>query len=99
MGNFGAFLSFLFTYVSINIGKLNLCTRHEDILLNKGDVLLEFSLVKWVLNEDYSFNSNLVGTLFLQNFALVNSYFIHFFRRTNDCGDTRHTKKLALNKN
>ena len=45
----------------------------------KGDVLLEFSSVKWVLNEDYLFNSNFVGTLLLQNFALVNSYFIHFF--------------------
>ena len=45
----------------------------------KGDVLLEFSSVKWVLNEDYSFYSNLVGTLLLQNFALVNSYFIEFF--------------------
>ena len=57
---------------------------------NKGDVLLEFSSVKWVLNEDFSFYSNFVGTLLLQNFALVNSYFIHFFRRTNDCGDTSH---------
>ena len=45
----------------------------------KGDVLLEFSSVKWVLNEDYSFYSNLMGTLLLQNFALVNSYFINFF--------------------
>ena len=65
----------------------------------KGDVLLEFSSVKWVLNEDNSFYSNLVGTLLSQNFVLDNSYFIHFFRRTNDCGDRRHTKKLALNKN
>ena len=57
---------------------------------NKGDVLLEFSSVKWVLNEEYSFYSNLVGTLLSQNFVLDNSYFIHFFRRTNDCGDTSH---------
>ena len=69
------------------------------ITQTKGDVLLEFSSVKWVLNEDYSFYNNLVGTLLLQNYALDNSYFINFFRRTNDCGDTRHTKKLALNKN
>ena len=40
-----------------------------------------------------------VKTLLLQNFVFDNSYFIHFFLRTNDCGDTRHTKKLALNKN
>ena len=46
---------------------------------NKGDVLLEFSTVKWVLNEDHSFYSNLVGTLLSQNFVLDNSYFIHFF--------------------
>ena len=45
----------------------------------KGDVLLEFSSVKWVLNEDYSFYSNLVGTILLQNFVLDNSYFINFF--------------------
>ena len=49
------------------------------IINYKGDVLLEFSTVKWVLNEDYSFYSNLVDTLLLQNFALVNSYFINFF--------------------
>ena len=54
-------------------------------VVNKGDVLLEFSTVKWVLNEDYSFYSNLVGTLLSQNFVLDNSYFIHFFGRTNDC--------------
>ena len=47
--------------------------------IKKGDVLLEFSSVKWVLKEDYSFYSNFVGTLLLQNFALVNSYFINFF--------------------
>ena len=56
----------------------------------KGDVLLEFSSVKWVLNEDHSFYSNLVGTLLSQNFVLDNSYLIHFFRRTNECGDTSH---------
>ena len=53
--------------------------------LLKGDVLLEFSSVKWVLNEDHSINSNLVGTLLSQNFVLDNSYFINFFGRTNDC--------------
>ena len=31
----------------------------------KGDVLLEFSSVKWVLNEDHSLYSNLLGTLLL----------------------------------
>ena len=47
--------------------------------MEKGDVLLEFSSVKWVLNEDHSLNSNLLGTLLLQNFVLDNSYFIDFF--------------------
>ena len=51
----------------------------SEVTIKKGDVLLEFSSVKWVLNEDYSFYSNLVDTLLLQNFALVNSYFINFF--------------------
>ena len=46
---------------------------------NKGDVLLEFSSVKWVLNEDHTLYCNLMGTLLLQNFALVNSYFNRFF--------------------
>ena len=50
----------------------------------KGDVLLEFSSVKWVLNEDHTLYSNLLGTLLLQNFVLDNSYFINFFCRTND---------------
>ena len=45
----------------------------------KGDVLLEFSSVKWVLNEDHSIYSNLLGTLLLQNFVLDKSYFINFF--------------------
>ena len=45
----------------------------------KGDVLLEFSPVKWVLNEDHTLYCNLLGTLLLQNFVLVNSYFIDFF--------------------
>ena len=45
----------------------------------KGDVLLEFSSVKWVLNEDHTLYCNLLGTLLLQNFVLVNSYFIDFF--------------------
>ena len=48
-------------------------------LFKKGDVLLEFSSVKWVLNEDHSLYSNLLGTLLLQNFVLDNSYFINFF--------------------
>ena len=51
----------------------------------KGHVLSKSPRVKWVLNEDYSFYSNLVGTLLSQNFVLDNSYFIHFFGRTNDC--------------
>ena len=25
-----------------------------NLVVNKGDVLLEFSMVKWVLNEDHS---------------------------------------------
>ena len=58
---------------------------YQPCKINKGDVLLEFSTVKWVLNEDHSFYSNLVGTLLSQNFVLDNSYFIHFFDRTNDC--------------
>ena len=45
----------------------------------KGDVLLEFSSVKWVLNEDHTLYCNLLGTLLLQNFVLDNSYFINFF--------------------
>ena len=51
----------------------------KKMTLKKGDVLLEFSSVKWVLNEDHSFYSNLVGTLLSQNFVLDNSYFINFF--------------------
>ena len=47
--------------------------------LKKGDVLLEISSVKWVLNEDHLRYSNLLGTLLLQNFVLDNSYFINFF--------------------
>ena len=45
----------------------------------KGDVLLEFSSVEWVLNEDHTLYCNLLGTLLCQNFVLVNSYFIDFF--------------------
>ena len=45
----------------------------------KGDVLLEFSSVKWVLNEDHTLYCNVLGTLLLQNFVLVNSYFNEFF--------------------
>ena len=60
------------------------------LLLYKGDVLLEFSSVKWVLNEDHTLYCNLVGTLLSQNFALDNSYFIYLFFRTNDCGDREH---------
>ena len=45
----------------------------------KGDVLLEFSSVKWVLNEDHLLHRNLLGTLLLQNFVFDNSYFINFF--------------------
>ena len=52
---------------------------HDNFFGPFGDVLLEFSSVKWLLNEDYSFYSNLVGTLLLQNFALDNSYFMNFF--------------------
>ena len=48
-------------------------------VLNKGDVLLEFSSVKWVLNEDHTLYCNVMGTLLLQNFVLVNSYFNEFF--------------------
>ena len=49
-------------------------------IANKGDVLLEFSSVKWVLNEDNTLYCNLLGTLLLlYYFLLVNSYFIHFF--------------------
>ena len=47
--------------------------------LKKGDVLLEFSSVKWVLNEDHTLYWNVLGTLLLQNFVLVNSYFYEFF--------------------
>ena len=46
---------------------------------NKGDVLLEFSSVKWDLNEDHTLYCNVLGTLLLQNFVLVNSYFNEFF--------------------
>ena len=45
----------------------------------KGDVLLEFSSVKWDLNEDHTLYCNILGTLLLQNFVLVNSYFNEFF--------------------
>ena len=41
--------------------------------LYKGDVLLEFSSVKWDLNEDHTLYCNVLGTLLLQNFVLVNS--------------------------
>ena len=47
--------------------------------IDKGDVLLEFSSVKWVLNEDHTLYWNVLGTLLLQNFVLVNSYFYEFF--------------------
>ena len=52
---------------------------HRALCTKKGDVLLEFSSVKWVLNKDHSLHSNLLGTLLLQNFVLDNSYFINFF--------------------
>ena len=39
------------------------------VSINKGDVLLEFSSVKWVLNEDYSFYSNLMGTFCIAKFC------------------------------
>ena len=39
--------------------------------MKKGDVLLEFSSVKWDLNEDHTLHCNVLGTLLLQNFALV----------------------------
>ena len=45
----------------------------------KGDVLLEFSSVKWDLNEDHTLYCNVMGTLLLQNFVLDNSYFNEFF--------------------
>ena len=48
-------------------------------MIYKGDVLLEFSSVKWVLNEDHTLYWNVLGTLLLQNFVLVNSYFYEFF--------------------
>ena len=67
------------------LGQQNSSKCHISNSPKKGDVLLEFSTVKWVLNEDHSFYSNLVGTLLLQNFVLDNSYFIHFFGRTNGC--------------
>ena len=47
--------------------------------VNKGDVLLEFSSVKWDLNEAHTLYCNVLGTLLLQNFVLVNSYFYEFF--------------------
>ena len=49
------------------------------LIFNKGDVLLEFSSVKWVLNEDHTLYCNVLGILLLQNFVLVNSYFYEFF--------------------
>ena len=51
----------------------------ETCVTKKGDVLLEFSSVKWVLSEDHTLYCNLMGTLLLQKFALVNSYFNEFF--------------------
>ena len=48
-------------------------------LAYKGDVLLEFSSVKWDLNEDRTLYCNVLGTLLLQNFVLVNTYFNEFF--------------------
>ena len=36
---------------------------HCNMLVNKGHVLLEFSSVKWVLNEDHSLYYNILGTL------------------------------------
>ena len=50
----------------------------KKIMTKKGDVLLEFSLVKWDLNEDHTLYCNVLGTLLLQNFVLVNSYFNEF---------------------
>ena len=52
---------------------------YQPCKINKGDVLLEFSSVKWVLNEDHTLYCNVMGTLLLQNFVLVNSYFNEFF--------------------
>ena len=46
---------------------------------NKGDVLLEVSSVKWDLNEDHTLYCNVLGTLLLQNFALVTFLLNIFF--------------------
>ena len=53
--------------------------QSHKLWMKKGDVLLEFSSVKWVLNEDHTLYWNVLGTLLLQNFVLVNSYFNEFF--------------------
>ena len=53
--------------------------QSHKLWMKKGDVLLEFSSVKWVLNEDHTLYWNVLGTLLLQNFVLVNSYFYEFF--------------------
>ena len=47
--------------------------------MNKGDVLLEFSSVKWDLNEDHTLYCNVLGTLLLQNFALFTFLLNNFF--------------------
>ena len=61
---------------SITNSELFVFQKDKEI---KGDVLLEFSSVKWVLNEDHTLYCNILGTLLLQNFVLVNSYFNEFF--------------------
>ena len=53
--------------------------QYFKLLQLKGDVLLEFSSVKWDLNEDHTLYCNVLGTLLLQNFALVTFLLNHFF--------------------
>ena len=48
-------------------------------MIYKGDVLLEFSSVKWDINEDHTLYCNVLGTLLLQNFALVTFLLNKFF--------------------
>ena len=60
-------------------GMTKLGDKEGTPLPQKGDVLLEFSSVKWVLNDDHTLYCNILGTLLLQNFVLVNSYFNEFF--------------------
>ena len=77
-------VSFIEDLVGMVSHKMSLITifGHKHMIKNfikKGDVLLEFSSVKWVLNEDHTIYCNLLRTLFFQNFVLVYSYFIEFF--------------------